>query len=86
MNDADLSAIESLYGRLTSAHAAFRKRTGKPLTLAEKVLCSHLVDLGGALPERGRTYNDLHRDGADGAAAVRHGGPQQGGGAQHRAL
>jgi aconitate hydratase len=58
----EFSAIESLYARLSDAHAAFRKRTGKPLTLAEKVLCSHLADPDGALPERGRTYNDLQPD------------------------
>jgi hypothetical protein len=62
MTEVDLSSVESLYARLSSAHAAFRKRTGRPLTLAEKVLCSHLADGNAALPERGRTYNDLRPD------------------------
>ncbi len=62
MSASDLSRIESLYAPLADAHASFRKRLGRPLTLAEKVLLSHLFDPDGPLPERGRTYNDLSPD------------------------
>jgi aconitate hydratase len=58
----ETSRIESLYETLADAHASFRKRLGRPLTLAEKVLLSHLSEPDGPLPERGRTYADLQPD------------------------
>ncbi|HEX5011575.1 MAG TPA: aconitate hydratase [Planctomycetota bacterium] len=62
MPDADLPRIESLYGRLAATHADFRRRLGRALTLAEKILLAHLGEPAGRLPERGRTYDDLLPD------------------------
>jgi len=58
----DLTAIETLYNSLDASHARLRERFGRPLTLAEKILGSHLADPGGELPERGKSYSDLAPD------------------------
>jgi aconitate hydratase len=62
MTDADLPRIQSLYARLATTHTDFRRRLGRALTLAEKILLSHLGEPQGRLPERGRTYDDLLPD------------------------
>ncbi len=54
--------VARLYGTLAARHADIRQRLGRPLTLAEKVLYSHLEDDGGTLPERGKTYVELKPD------------------------
>ena len=58
----DLTAIETLYDSLAARHERLRERFGRPLTLAEKILYSHLTDLDGPLPERGKTYAELNPD------------------------
>jgi aconitate hydratase len=61
----DLRPIEALYATFAERHATFRRRFGRPLTLTEKILVSHLGGPAGAdapLPERGRTYTDLLPD------------------------
>ena len=59
---ADLSHIETLYDSIDESVASARKRLGRPLTLAEKVLLGHLVEPAGPAPERGKTYADLAPD------------------------
>ncbi len=59
---SDLSRIENLYAGLAESHERFRRQLGRPLTLAEKVLASHLADPHLASPERGKTYVDLLPD------------------------
>jgi aconitate hydratase len=49
---------QSLAGRVMTA----RKRTGRPLTYAEKVLYAHLADPNAALPERGKSTVGLRPD------------------------
>jgi aconitate hydratase len=58
----DLTSIETLYNSLDASHARLRERFGRPLTLAEKVLGSHLAEPEGDLPERGTSYSDLLPD------------------------
>jgi len=61
----DLAPLSKLYGTLGDAHAKLRKRLGRPLTLAEKVIASHLVEADAAASaplERGKTYLDLAPD------------------------
>ncbi len=38
----DLDLVQNVYARLEASHAAAREKLGRPLTLAEKVLVSHL--------------------------------------------
>ena len=54
-----MTDLAALYSGLADRHAAWRAKFGRPLTLAEKILCSHLADQDGAVPERGVTYADL---------------------------
>ncbi|MDP9389734.1 MAG: aconitate hydratase [Actinomycetota bacterium] len=54
--------VEELYARLPARVDAARRRIGRPLTLAEKILCAHLA-APDALPlERGRSYTELCPD------------------------
>jgi aconitate hydratase len=55
-------AIRTLYNSFESSHAIARKRLGRPITLAEKILYSHLVDPSGSEFERGKSYLDLNPD------------------------
>ncbi|MBN1339686.1 MAG: aconitate hydratase, partial [Bacteroidales bacterium] len=59
----DLDMIKDVYAELAERIAAARKVTGKPLTLAEKILYSHL-DGGIATKafERGKSYVDFRPD------------------------
>ena len=58
----DLQSIKTLYGQLALAHEAGRKKLGRPLTLAEKILISHVNDLGSQNLERGESYLTLKPD------------------------
>ena len=58
----DVDAVRALYESLAARHAAARTRLGRSLTLAEKVLFSHLAVDDGSPLERGKTYADLRPD------------------------
>jgi len=59
----DLDMIQEVYARMPERVNAVRKLLGRPLTLSEKVLYSHLF---GSLPEqpfvRGDSYVDFRPD------------------------
>jgi aconitate hydratase len=57
-----VDAIRALYSKMDARHAVARRRLGRPLTLAEKVLFAHLVDAEGQDFERGRSYLNLNPD------------------------
>jgi aconitate hydratase len=54
--------VEPVYARLPGRVATGRRRLGRPLTLAEKVLLNHLHDPDGQELERGRSYADFDPD------------------------
>ena len=58
----ELDAIKRLYERQASAHAAARKKLGRPLTLAEKILAAHVRDLDSQAFVRGTSYLTLQPD------------------------
>jgi aconitate hydratase len=59
----DLEMIRKLYAGLPARVEAARKMSGKPLTLTEKILYSHLAEATPAKPyERGKSYVDFHPD------------------------
>ena len=58
----DLDLIKKLYGALPSKVDAARKLVGKPLTLAEKILYSHLYETPTRAYERGKDYVDFAPD------------------------
>lgn len=59
----DLDMIKALYERIPSRVEAARKITGKPLTLAEKILYSHLWDgTPSKVFDRGKSYVDFAPD------------------------
>src|SRR3989338_9093742 len=58
----ELDAITELYGRLGEAHAAARKRFGRPLTLADKILVAHVKDPVAQEFTRGAVYLTLRPD------------------------
>jgi len=51
-----LPRIKKLYEGLNRAHDEARKKLGRALTLAEKVLLSHLAEWPARTPERGKTF------------------------------
>ena len=53
---------EKVYAELPDRIAAVRKRLGRPLTYAEKVLFSHLNDIEGQELERGKAFLLLNPD------------------------
>jgi len=57
-----LPMIRAVYQALPAKVAAARKRMGRPLTLAEKILFAHLDDAFKDLPERGQTTALLRPD------------------------
>ncbi|HTJ75632.1 MAG TPA: aconitate hydratase [Acidimicrobiales bacterium] len=57
-----MELVQALYATLDERAAAGRRLLGRPLTLAEKILVSHLADPGIAAPERGRSYVELCPD------------------------
>src|SRR5437660_1175091 len=54
--------VEEVYGRLPQRVEIGRRRLGRPLTLAEKILVGHLADPEGQELERGRAYSELYPD------------------------
>jgi len=59
----DFEMIKSVYARMGDRVAAARKLTGKPLTLAEKILYAHLFDgTPTQVYERGKSYVDFAPD------------------------
>jgi aconitate hydratase len=57
-----IELVESVYARLLERVELGRRRLGRPLTLAEKVLVNHLADPDGQVMERGASYADFHPD------------------------
>ena len=55
MNDLDRIAQE-FYAALPDKCARMRKMLGRPLTLAEKILASHVTDLAAQEFTRGTSY------------------------------
>ncbi|GGB21839.1 aconitate hydratase [Puia dinghuensis] len=58
----DLDLIKKIYGSMPSKVDAARKLVGKPLTLAEKILYSHLYQAPAHAYERGAAYVDFAPD------------------------
>jgi len=59
----DIEMIKNVYANLPSGIAAIRKLTGKPLTLTEKILYSHVTENLPSKPyERGKSYVDFNPD------------------------
>jgi aconitate hydratase len=59
----DIKMIEKVYENLANKIEAARKLTGKPLTLTEKILYSHLAEKLPSSPfERGNSYVDFNPD------------------------
>ncbi len=56
----DLDLIKKTYAEMPAKIAAARKLTGSPLTLAEKILYSHLLNLQPALMKEEKTMWILH--------------------------
>ncbi|MEY4164352.1 MAG: aconitase [Actinomycetota bacterium] len=54
--------VDKVYATLPERAALGRKRLGRPLTLAEKILINHLADPAHQEMERGRSYADFHPD------------------------
>src|SRR5437764_757149 len=54
--------VEEVYGRLPQRVEIARRRLGRPVTLAEKILFNHLADPEGQSLERGRAYSELYPD------------------------
>ena len=57
-----LELIDEVYARLEDRIATGRRRLGRPLTLAEKILFNHLADPEHQELERGRSYAELYPD------------------------
>ena len=59
----DVDMVKAVYAHLGERIAAARKLTGRPLTLTEKILYSHLSEGMPAKPfERGKSYVDFNPD------------------------
>jgi aconitate hydratase len=54
--------VQALYAELGHRTARGRRLLDRPMTLAEKVLVTHLADPGIAPPQRGRSYVELRPD------------------------
>ena len=57
-----IELVQGVYKTLATNCAIGRKRLGRPLTLAEKILINHLVDPNNQELERGRSYADFNPD------------------------
>src|SRR5690242_18302092 len=57
-----IELVEEVYGRLAQRSDVARRRLGRPVTLAEKILFNHLADPEGQTLERGRSYSELYPD------------------------
>ena len=60
--ETPLELIEGVYSKLADRLATGRKRLGRPLTLAEKILFNHLADAENQELTRGRSYSELYPD------------------------
>lgn len=58
----EVDAIKQLYERQGTAHAAARKKLGRPLTLAEKILAAHVRDLASQAFVRDKSSLTLQPD------------------------
>ena len=59
----DIEMIHGVYARLEERVSKTRQLLGRPLTLTEKILYSHLADAIPSQPfERGRSYVDFNPD------------------------
>ncbi len=58
----EVDAIQRLYERQGAIHAAARKKLGRPLTVAEKILVAHGRDLASQEFVRGQSYLTLQPD------------------------
>jgi aconitate hydratase len=58
----NIDAVRSLYSSQAERHAIGRRRLGRPLTLGEKILFSHLDDPEGAEFDRKKSFLDLRPD------------------------
>lgn len=59
---SDLESIKKLYGSMPARIAAARKKFGRPLTLAEKILVSHADNFDTQVWERGKAQLLLNPD------------------------
>jgi aconitate hydratase len=57
-----ITTVRNYYQALPARMTEVRKRVGRPLTLAEKVLFAHKADLAAELPQRGQTTVGLLPD------------------------
>ena len=57
----DLTQIEKLYTEMSKKHDIARQNLGRSLTLAEKILFGHLINLD-KVPKRGKSYVELQPD------------------------
>ncbi len=57
-----IELVQAVYDRLPESVAIGRRRLGRPLTLAEKILINHLRDRDGQEMERARSYADFDPD------------------------
>jgi aconitate hydratase len=62
MEAKDFQIVEKLYKKLEGAHVEARRRFGRPLTLTEKILFSHIAEWPADLPVRGKTTLKLNPD------------------------
>ena len=60
--DPAATPTETVYGRLDERVAVGRRRLGRPLTLAEKILFNHLNDPEGQELDRGHSYAEFRPD------------------------
>ena len=60
--DSTPEFVAEVYRKMESNLATIRRRLGRPMTLAEKILLSHLDDPETPEPERGRSYVQLRPD------------------------
>ena len=54
-----IELVQAVYGRLPERVALGRRRLGRPLTFAEKILLNHLRSPEDAGTERGVSYTDF---------------------------
>ncbi len=58
----DFDMIKEVYKNIKNRQSQARKKIGRPLTLTEKILFSHLAENMEGVPERKITYTYLHPD------------------------
>lgn len=58
----DIEMVKSVYQKMNDTIDKARARVGRPLTLAEKILYSHLYDDNDKVFERGKDYVDFQPD------------------------